>query len=97
MTSWLPIILMLSALFLLLLTVFLFLYYGSNAVITVFFMMAIFFGLISCGIFIYERSPNKFFTKPTPYDIKNEYIEYIDENGNIVEENEIDYFINHYC
>ncbi len=101
MTEWLPVILMLSSLFLLLLTVFLFLYYGSQAAITVFFMLGIFFGIIASCIFIYDRTPSKILpvvpvVQVLNVDIVSDPVVTADDVG-YVKENEIDNYINNYC
>ena len=60
MTDWLSIALLIISVFLLILSIFLFLYYGNSAIITLFFMIGLLFGIITCIIFIYKRSPSTY-------------------------------------
>ncbi len=60
MTDWIPISLLLISIICLILSVFLYFYYGSNAFAAVLLGLGILLGLIACIIFIYKRTPSTY-------------------------------------
>ena len=60
MTDWLPMILLIVSVFLLILTIFLYFYYGDNTITLILFIIGILLGIIACCILIYQRSPSTY-------------------------------------
>lgn len=59
MTHYLPIAMLIISMVLLILSIFLFFYYGNNIGTSIMFMLAIFLGIVACVIFIYYRTPSQ--------------------------------------
>ncbi len=60
MTAWFPILLLIISVIFLILSIFLYFYYGNNLTIDIIFALGIVFGILACLIFIYLRSPSTY-------------------------------------
>lgn len=60
MTDWIPVSFLIISVFMLILSFFIYFYYGSNTFAAVLLGLGILLGLIACIIFIYKRTPSTY-------------------------------------